>query len=232
MRYSIIHHDIRQKFNLTISEYLVCDSIYQLSYSHPCSAGAEYLGNFLGLTERTVYRAIAELKEKKLIMYTEFASPMPNGYVVTNLWLESVLSATDKMSVKNRQNVSRSIYNNNNTSADAQNLSEKEIPTIVEVPSDSDGGAAEPRAARKKADTSYRQIFALFGRYPRNWDLNKTQIQAAKNLLAEHDLPLIRGALKFHGENRDKPFCPEIHSPYDLDSKWKKLAAFKKKLDN
>lgn len=119
----------------------------------------------------------------------------------------------------------------NTISADAQNLIEKDSDAIVEVPSDSDGGVAEPRAARQKADVSYRKVFALWGKYPRNWDLNRTQIQAAKNLLAEHDLPLIRGALKFHSEMSEHVFCPNITSPYDLDSKWKKLAAFKKKLD-
>lgn len=87
----------------------------------------------------------------------------------------------------------------------------------------------EEREPRKKADTTYRGVFELWGKYPLNWKLNKSEIQAAKNLLEEHSLEGVKMALEFAAKHKDDPFCPEVSSPYSLDSKWGKLLAFKKK---
>lgn len=121
------------------------------------------------------------------------------------------------------KNIVHSINNTSNTKG------EDESSQIVEVAISEDGDARDIAAKREKADTSYKTIFALWGKYPKNWLLNKTQIQAAKNLLEEHKIEQIRGALKFHSENSEHTYCPTILSPYDLDSKWNKLIAFKRK---
>jgi hypothetical protein len=85
----------------------------------------------------------------------------------------------------------------------------------------------EKKSTRK--DTAYLAVFALWGNYPANWRMNKTQIQAAKNLLTEQTLDGAAQALRFAAKFKDDPFCPEVLSPYDLDSKWVKLLAFKRK---
>lgn len=83
---------------------------------------------------------------------------------------------------------------------------------------------------RMKTDTTYRGVFELWGPgYPLNWKNNRTQIQAAKNLLAENGLDGIKKALAFAAKFKDDPFCPSVTSPYDLDSKWGKLLAYKQK---
>ena len=86
--------------------------------------------------------------------------------------------------------------------------------------------AAQPKPPKISA---VEPVFALWGKYPANWKINKTQRAAAENLLNERGLDKIKSALKFYGENKDDVYCPEISSPYDLDSKWKKLLSFKKK---
>ncbi len=90
----------------------------------------------------------------------------------------------------------------------------------------------KPIREKKKSDV----VFAIFkeelGRAPLNWRRNKTQIQAAENLLEERDVGQIRRALQFYKEKNDLPFCPQILSPWDLDRKWSQLIAFKKKNGN
>lgn len=100
MKYSIIHHDVRKKFKLTISEYLVCDSIYQLSYGSPCTATAAYLGKFLGLGERTVFRAIANLKVKGVVEERELLLENRTGLIVTPNWVDALTTTSAKMAEK------------------------------------------------------------------------------------------------------------------------------------
>lgn len=72
-------------------------------------------------------------------------------------------------------------------------------------------------------------VFALFGKHPANWKINKTQLQSAENLFAERGVEQIIKALSFLKENREDKFCPQVNSPYDLDSKWAKMIGFKKR---
>lgn len=85
----------------------------------------------------------------------------------------------------------------------------------------------------KRMKSTCFEVYELFkeilGTYPANWKVNKTQRVCAENLYAEHGIEAIRNALKFYKENQDMKFVPFVTSPYDLDSKWKKLTAFKKK---
>ena len=74
-----------------------------------------------------------------------------------------------------------------------------------------------------------KSVFNLFGKYPANWRINKTQLQSAENLFAERGVEQILKALSFFKENKDKEFCPTINSPYDMDSKWAKIIQFKKR---
>jgi hypothetical protein len=71
LRYSTIHHEVREMFGLTLSEYMVCDSIYQLSRNGPCEYSHQKIGNFLGIGRSTVTEAIQALEEKRLVMNME-----------------------------------------------------------------------------------------------------------------------------------------------------------------
>ena len=72
-------------------------------------------------------------------------------------------------------------------------------------------------------------VFGLFGKYPANWKINKTQLQSAENLFLERGVVQILKAINFYKENKESEFCPVINSPYDLDSKWAKLISYKKR---
>jgi len=90
----------------------------------------------------------------------------------------------------------------------------------------------EGKAPRKPKSRCY-EVFEVFrevtGKYPLNWQTNRTQRQSAENLYQERGLEQIRKALEFHRETKSEPFSPAILTPYDLDSKWSKLSEFKKK---
>lgn len=74
-----------------------------------------------------------------------------------------------------------------------------------------------------------KEVFALFGeKYPSHWVVNKTQRAAAERLF-ELGIEKVRKAITFCREYADEPFFPEVHTPYDLESKWQKIAAWKKK---
>ena len=96
---------------------------------------------------------------------------------------------------------------------------------------DSDGLPRESRVSpRKKSDTPHAlEVFALFGKVPRNWLENKTERVCAENLFVERGIDGIKSALKFCQENREEKFFPSINSPWDLDSKWAKLIEYKEK---
>ena len=84
---------------------------------------------------------------------------------------------------------------------------------------------SEKKSAPKKYPHS-KEVFGLWGKYPRNWELNTTQLRAAENLFEEQGLEEIRAALEYWNKHKDEDFCPQVPTPYDLDSKWLKLSAF------
>jgi hypothetical protein len=97
---------------------------------------------------------------------------------------------------------------------------------------DIDGSTSLVGEKKKKPSKNYPKVYAVFARYmnvPLNWTVNKTQQAAAENLYTERGIEKIERALQFHKEHKDIEYCPVITSPYDLDSKWSKLLAFKKK---
>lgn len=83
---------------------------------------------------------------------------------------------------------------------------------------------------RKRADVTYRAVFALWGaKYPLNWRQNTTEIQAAKNLLEEHGIDAAREMLIYAQKNKDRVYFPKIRKPSDLDRKWPELQEKKQK---
>ncbi len=61
-RYTLVFHDIRERLGINISTYVIFDSIHKLSHTNEqyvyCTMSKKNLGKFLGLTERTIFRAI------------------------------------------------------------------------------------------------------------------------------------------------------------------------------
>ncbi len=95
MRYSIIHHDVREQFGLSLHEYVVCDAIYQLSYHYGVNKSNAEMSKFLGIDRANMSRIQDRLLEKGLLTYT-------NAWAVSEKWTEAVTG------VQNQQERARS----------------------------------------------------------------------------------------------------------------------------
>lgn len=98
------------------------------------------------------------------------------------------------------------------------------------------GEDGEIKKEEKKPKHEYKAVYLVFkevfGKKPNNWLTNKTQQQCAENLFTERGLKAVKNALEFYKTHKEEEYCPQITSPYDLDSKWTKLATFKQKHGN
>jgi len=65
--WTTIDHDIRKKFDLSLNEYAVADSIYTLSRSGWCTASREHLGDFIGVSRQTVTTIINLLVDRDIV---------------------------------------------------------------------------------------------------------------------------------------------------------------------
>jgi hypothetical protein len=99
---------------------------------------------------------------------------------------------------------------------------------------DGDGSVKEEK---KKSTKKYpnavviRKLFQeILGLSPLDWNKNVTVLQACENLYTERGVEKVQNALEFYRENQDKPFCPSINSPTDLDRKYVQLSKFKHSL--
>ncbi len=84
----MVLHDVREKLGLSLSTYVVIDSIHKLSSSdrkYPfCIMSKAHLAEFLKLGERTVYRSLNEAEEAGLIERAEY------GLRATEKWIRAV----------------------------------------------------------------------------------------------------------------------------------------------
>lgn len=91
----------------------------------------------------------------------------------------------------------------------------------------------EDSSSRKKTvrvDEHLLEVFRVFSvRYPKNWEANTTQRNAAQRLVDEHGIEQIKKAVEFYNANKDTEYCPNVNTPMKLDSKWTDLFDFKKK---
>ena len=70
IRFTRVDHAIRGKYDLTMNEYALADSIYQLEIvgkTGICYASKDYLSNFLNLSRKTAINLINKLVEKGLV---------------------------------------------------------------------------------------------------------------------------------------------------------------------
>jgi len=88
-RFTTIYHPIRIELELNVNEYVVLDSIHQLSHkpSHPwCTQSKDEIAAYTGISRRTVFRAIESGLEKGLIEKNERGDVRS-----TDKWIETVL---------------------------------------------------------------------------------------------------------------------------------------------
>ena len=73
-RFTVIHHPLRIKFDLSFTTYAVIDSIHQLSHrpDHPwCTQSKPEIASFLDISDRQAFRAIKDGLEKGLLEKNE-----------------------------------------------------------------------------------------------------------------------------------------------------------------
>lgn len=136
---------------------------------------------------------------------------------------------------KDYQNVQQQ---SNNKATTKQHIQEaKEIKETSEQGSQEEYSIEElddngdPLPLKKKKDISYRRVFGLWGeKYPLNWNVNRTEIAAAQNILKEHGIEKAKLAIEFYKENNHEPHCPQILKPSDLDRKWVNLQTMRDKM--
>lgn len=119
-----------------------------------------------------------------------------------------------------------SVRHNSDSNSDSLN-SVANAPQVKDIPIDLEESPAKVSKAKYPHS---KEVFALWGSYPKNWLLNTTQLRAAENLYEEQGIEEIQNALKWYEDVKNRDFCPKILSPYDLDSKWAKLEDFIEKL--
>ena len=133
-QFTTIDHEIRRKFDLTLNEYAVCDSIYHLSRNRPCNITKDNLGKFIGISKQSVHNILNKLENKELI-----SRPHKQHIVTTEKWnieiigqhsdsKESLLDSKEslpmivkkvdddsKESLHNKDSISITNNNNNNS---------------------------------------------------------------------------------------------------------------------
>lgn len=232
MRYTIIHHDVREHFDLTPIQYMVVDSIHQLSHGAPTKKPGREIARFLGIDEGSFRTAIKVATIKEIIYQSE------DGLTSTEKWNHAVTYIPvrkDSAEVR-KDSASYNIYIKNNNSETKVPHSVNDLSISSEgyttVPVNEDGDIAP---ARKKAETTNDAptVFKVFQEelkvFTAGWVKNKTERQNAQILFKEKGIDKIRNALRFYYENRKEPFIPDVTSPYRLANKWDALLKFRDK---
>lgn len=97
----------------------------------------------------------------------------------------------------------------------------------VELVSDSE--LEKPKKKSVRVDQHILDVFVEIGgkKYPTFWQRNTTYRDAAEWLHKEKGIEQIQKAMSVYRAGKELPFCPKIHSPHDLQTKWEKLLDFK-----
>lgn len=84
-RYTMIFHDVREKLGLSLSTYVIIDSIHKLSTSNPkfpyCVMSKKDMAKFFELSESTVFRALKQAEAKGLIERSEYGLRATDGWI-------------------------------------------------------------------------------------------------------------------------------------------------------
>lgn len=238
MRYTIIHHDVREHFNLTPIQYMVVDSIHQLSHGAPTKKPNTKIADFLGIDEGSVRNAVKIGIEKGILFQSD------DGLTSTEKWNHAVIYMPirkDSEEIR-KDSESHNIYiKNNNSDAEASRKEKNvNIPPVSggrrteyePVPVDDDGNEIsrqKPSAPTKDAQKVYVVFKSTIGISNPMWTKNKTERIAAQTLFDDKGLEKVQKVLEFWLENKDDPFCPDVTSPYKLASKWEAMIMYRKK---
>jgi len=226
MRYSIIHHDVKEEFGLTVSEYLVCDSIHQLSARGSYKGTWVAIADFLGTSTKTLSRSVDTLTEKGLLEQHE------GGTRTSEKWFQAVTQAgkkQDKMSGPTGQNVPST--GQNVPFSPLYKEYKEDITVVAPLRVEKD----PPESRKLKGDTrkypNARMVFSWFPKQQPFWNTHSTELKHAEMLFTDptRGEVEVKKRLRYLREHAGEEFLPQIDSPYDLNTKWEKLSAYAKR---
>lgn len=180
-----------------------------------CWATNKYFGDLYGVGAKAVSDWISELREAGFITYTI------ENMNTRRIFLVGVPSKDGGGYRQKTDIVLQESITNNSAVA--------EPPAIKDIPIGKDEPRKRPSTAKYP---NALEVFSLWGANRRKaWEnpQNARERQAAQNLFEEHGIEEIQNALKWYEDLKDRDFCPQIFSPYDLDTKWAKLEALVEK---
>jgi len=112
IEFTTILHRIQKKFDLTLNEYAICNSINYLqnTQEHYTRASALYLANFIGINESTAIRILKKLEKKDLVR--KMKRTLTNHYCTTDKWNDEFIQENypqsntkhGKTPIRSRQN--------------------------------------------------------------------------------------------------------------------------------
>ena len=141
LKYSHIDHIARERLGLKTNEYLICDTVYQLSNNPKsrkpgwCTASKEYLGRHISLSVRGVRKIVARMVKKKLLERDG------NHLRTTERWYKAVIVRKESRN-KVPSKWEQSSYlvgtkfllgekGNNGENKDLEDTSRNKVPTII-----------------------------------------------------------------------------------------------------
>lgn len=178
----------------------------------------------------------------KVLLAKRFLLPFESGVVVIKHWLIHNMIRGDRYKPTRFQEEKKALFIKDNKAytelATSRQPNGNQLAPQVRIGQDRETSATaqvilvkdEKEIKPSKAKYPNKKVvFSLWGKYPRNWDINTSQCKAAENLFEERGIDQIKKALEFVTEYKDGEYFPEVLTPYDLDSKWKKIISWRDK---
>jgi len=201
-----------------------------------CIASNQLLANETGLEVGTVKNVLTQMSKARWLQIN-YTDSLKNERITIQPLLEiktpSLSSDTPvtpqlhpRHSVVTIEDIREDSKTSEPRSQVSENLKSSDEEVVFDFDIDEDGNTLK----KKKMDTSYRKVFALFwSNYPQSWNRNTTQIRAARALMKERGMDQVKKAIQYWHVHCEEPYCPDLSTPYDLDTKWDKLLKFKNK---
>lgn len=222
MRYSIVHHDVREEFDLTVSQYLVCDSIHQLSHGGPVKRSDTDIAAFLGLDRSHVGYT------RKILIQRGLVLELPEGQMTSEKWSSAVTYKRGKS--PRGENPAQ------NGEIPTSHLLYKEIKNgdVSEDGTSDDSIIPFQEEAVPKSRAKYTNARIAFSWLPnpqKSWDKDLTQLSCGE-LLFERGEEKVRGIVKFvRSHQEDDGFNWVFTKPSDYERKWEDMKAYAKRIN-
>lgn len=239
LRYTTIHHDVRDSFKLTLSEYIMCDSYHQLSHQFPTTKTPEEIGKFNGVGRTTAFDARAVLIEKGLLV------EIGGGWKTTDKWHNAVTFAqsADEEKVRKSDSVRKADSKSENRTdiqyiinkdITSEQSSRGEIVTTDDITVEVEEDLVPTKNLRKKGlpksvEADIQKMWAFWPGPHGAWRVNKTIREYSEVLLKERGLEKVQWAVEFWLDNKHDKFCPDISTPHLLASKYESLQEYRRK---